>query len=176
MPPSKLIDAVEQAMQSAIARARGHLESEYGISATEAGTGGGDPDSLTLPGMTAIVGMGGSADLLIAFSFQAELIDVLYRRMTHDLDVQPDEVQRYREAAAGDVANTILGHCTVDLQKPDRPPILITPPVMLGQAKTIRRMKDAVFCTQALDTVFGRMNISLAGPRELFDAKLDYAR
>ncbi len=176
MPDSKLIDEVGQVMRFAIARTRSHFESEYGIGVTEAESGGGDLDSLTLLGMTAIIGMGGSVNLLIAFSFQEDLIDVLYRRMTHDFDVQPDEVEMYREAAAGEVVNTILGHCTIDLQNLDRPVISLTPPVILDQAKTIRRMKDAVFYTQSLSTVFGRMNISLVGPRDLFDSRLDYAR
>ena len=176
MPDSKLIDEVGQVMQFAIARTRSHFDSEYGISVTEADSGGGDLESLTLLGMTAIVGMGGSVNLLIAFSFQESLINVLYQRMTHDFDVRPDEVEMYREAAAGEVVNIILGHCTIDLQKLDRPVISITPPVIIDQVKTIRRMKNAVFYTQSLNTVFGHMNISLVGPRELFDSRLDYAR
>ncbi len=176
MPNSKLIDEVGQVMQFAIARARSHFESEYGISVTEAESGGGDLDSLTLLGMTAIIGMGGSVNLLIAFSFQEDLVNVLYQRMTRDFDVQPDEVEMYREAAAGEGVNTILGHCTIDLQNRDGPVISLTPPVILDQAKTIRRMKDAVFYTQSLKTDFGRMNISLVGPRDLFDSRLDYAR
>jgi len=176
MPNSKLIDEVGQVMQFAIARTRSHFASEFGISVTEADAGGGDLDSLTLLGMTAIIGMGGRVNLLIAFSFQESLIDVLYQRMTHDFEVRPDEVEMYREAAAGEVVNTILGHCTIDLQKLDRPVISLTPPVILDQAKTIRRMKNAVFYTQSLNTDSGRMNISLVGPQELFDSRLDYAR
>lgn len=176
MPDSTLIDEVGQVMQFAIARACSHFDSEYGIRVTEADSGGGDLESLNLLGMTAIIGMGGSVNLLVAFSFQEGLIDVLYRRMTHGFEVRPDEVEMYREAAAGEVVNTILGHCTIDLQKPDRPVISITPPVILDQAKTIRRMKNAVFYTQILNTDFGRMNISLVGPRELFNSRLDYAK
>jgi len=176
MSNTKLIDEVEQVMQSAIARTRSHFESEFGLSVTEADSGGGDMDSLALLDMTAIIGMGGRVNLLIAFSFQEGLINALYRRMTDDFAVKPDEVEMYRQAAAGEVVNTILGNCTIDLQKLDRQGISMTPPVILDRVKTIRRMKDAMFFTQTLNTVLGCVNISLVGPRELFDTRLDYVK
>ena len=48
MTDGKLLDEVEQVMQSAIARTRSHFESEYGVSVTEVASGAGDLDSLTL--------------------------------------------------------------------------------------------------------------------------------
>lgn len=172
----KLNAEVHQVMQSALARTRSYFESEFGISETVVETGEGDVNSLTLLDMTAIIGMGGQINLLIAFSFQSSLIDALYQRMTSDLDVQPDKIEMYREAAAGDVVNTVLGHCTIDLQKLDQQGISMTPPVILDQVKTIQRMKNSMFHTQSLSTALGRMNISLVGPRELFDTDLEYAK
>jgi CheY-specific phosphatase CheX len=176
MADSKLIDEVERVMQCAIGRTRSYFESEFQIGVNETGAGGGDLDSLTLLDMTAIIGMGGDVNLLIAFSFQDSLINTLYERMTSDFDVLPDEVEMYREAAAGEVVNTILGHCTIDLQKKGSQAISMTPPVVLDRVKTIRRMKNAMFYTQGLDTTLGLMTISLVGPRELFNTCLDYAK
>ena len=176
MISKKLNAEVHQVMQSALARTRSYYESEFGISETVVETGAGDVNSLTLLDMTAIIGMGGQINLLIAFSFQSSLIDALYQRMTSDLDVQPDKVEMFREAAAGDVVNTVLGHCTIDLQKLDEQGISMTPPVILDQVKTIQRMKNSMFYTQSLCTALGRMNISLVGPRELFDTDLEYAK
>ena len=136
MISKKLNAEVHQVMQSALARTRSYFESEFGISETVVETGAGDVNSLTLLDMTAIIGMGGQINLLIAFSFQSSLIDALYQRMTSDLDVQPDKVEMFREAAAGDVVNTVLGHCTIDLQKLDEQGISMTPPVILDQVKT----------------------------------------
>ena len=90
--------------------------------------------------------------------------------------VQPDEVQMYREATAGEVVNTILGNCTMDLQKLGQQIISMTPPIVLDHTKTIRRMKNSMFYTQTLHTKFGSMTISLVGSRELFNANLDYAK
>lgn len=172
----KLTNDVEPVMKSAIGRTQSYFNGEYGIKATEARSEGGDPDSLTLLDMTAIVRMGGGVNLLIAFSFQDALVDTLFKRMTADFDIAPDEVEMYREAAAGEAVNTILGHSTIDLQKTNGPAISMTPPVTLDRVKTIRRMKNAMFYTRSLDTEFGRMNISLVGPQELFDTHLDYVK
>lgn len=176
MSSTRVLDEVEQVMQSAIARTRGYFDSEFKVSVDEVDCGAGDLDSLTLLDMTAIIGMGGGINLLIAFSFDEGLINTLYQRMTDDLDVQPDEVQMYREATAGEVVNTILGNCTMDLQKLGQQIISMTPPIVLDHTKTIRRMKNSMFYTQTLHTKFGSMTISLVGPRELFNTNLDYAK
>lgn len=167
---------VEEVMQSAIARTCSYFETEFGIGVTAVDVDMGNLDSLALLDMTAIIGMGGLVNLLIAFSFQDGLINALYQRMTSDIQVQPDEVDMYREAAAGEVVNTILGHCTIDLQKLDRQGISMTPPVILDRTKTIRRMKNSMFYSQSLKTTFGRMSINLVGPLELFDINLDYSK
>ncbi|MDP3438997.1 MAG: chemotaxis protein CheX [Azonexus sp.] len=176
MLDKKLTKDVEPVMKSAIGRTQSYFNSEYGINVTESRSESGDLDSLTLLDMTAIIGMGGGVNLLIAFSFQDALIDTLFKRMSADFDVAPDEIEMYREAAAGEAVNTILGHSTIDLQQANGPPISMTPPVILDRVKTIRRMKNAMFYTRSLDTDFGRMNISLVGPQELFDTRLDYVK
>lgn len=176
MTEKKLLDEVDQVMRSVIARSRNFLEGEYQVSVTEMDGGAGDLESLTLLDLTAIIGMGGRFNLLVAFSFQDGLVNAIFERMTHDLDVQPEEVDMYREAAVGEVVNTILGHCTIDLQQMDQQGISMTPPIILDRAKTIRRMKNSMFYTQGMNTVFGRMNISLVGPRELFETNLDYVK
>lgn len=167
---------VEEVMQSAIARTCSYFETEFGISVTEVDAAVDNRDSLTLLDMTAIIGMGGLVNLLIAFSFQNGLIDALCQHMTRGIQIEPDEMAMYREAAAGEVVNTILGHCTIDLQKLDRRGISMTPPVVLDRAKTIRRTKNSMFFSRDLNTIFGQMSINLVRPLELFDKNLDYKK
>jgi CheY-specific phosphatase CheX len=176
MPDKKPIKNIQQVIKSAIARTSSYLESEYKIKVSVIKAEKGGLDSLTLLDMTVIIGMGGSVNLLIAFSFQESLLDELFKQMTTDFDVAPDEIEMYREASAGEVVNTILGHCTIDLQKTDGPAISMTPPVILDRVKTIKRMKNAMFYTESLNTDFGQLNISLVGPQELFDTQLDYVK
>jgi len=167
---------VMQVMQSVITRTRDYFDEEFGIGLIESDGGCGDVDSLTLHDMTAIIGMGGAVNLLIAFSFDKGLINALYEQMTADFDVQADEVQMFHKAAAGEVVNTVLGHCTVDFQEMDGRVISLTPPVIIDKVKHIHRMKDAMFYTQTLSTKLGRMDINLVGPRELFNTNLEYVK
>lgn len=173
MSDEKLILEV---MQSVIIRTRAYFEGEFGISVAEIINSEGNLNSFEPLDMTAIIGMNGAVNLLIVFSFQEGLINALYERMTEGFNVQPDEVEMYREAAAGEVVNTILGHCTIVLQKLDRRGISMTPPVIIDQVKSIRRMKDAMLHTQNLNTSLGDMNISLVGPRGRINTNLDYVK
>ncbi len=175
MSDEKLSELSGKVMQSIVTRTHAYFESEFGISVNETDSNAGHVDEITLFDMNAIIGLGGAVNMLIVFSFKESLLNALYERMTDGLDIQPDEVEMYHEEAAGEVVNTILGHCTIDLQKLDpRGAIAMTPPVILDRVKTIRRMKDAMFYTQSLDTAMGCMTISLVGPIKLFNKKLDY--
>jgi CheY-specific phosphatase CheX len=170
------IDEVRFVMQSVVERTRAYLEGEYGIGITEVDSCEDGPDCLMLFDMTAIVGMGGRINLLVAFSFQDRLISELYARMTEGFDVPPEEADTYREAAAGEVANTILGNCTIDLQDLDRGGISMTPPVVLSQVKTIRRMKGSMFYRNNIKTVAGGVAICLVGPKGSLLSGLEYAK
>jgi CheY-specific phosphatase CheX len=175
MPSEKLSELSVKVMQSIITRTSAYFDSEYGISVNETDTKAGHVDEITLFDMNAIIGLGGAVNMLIVFSFKENLLNTLYEQMTDGLDIQPEEVEMYHEEAAGETVNTILGHCTIDLQKLDsRGALAMTPPIILDRIKTIRRMKDAMFYTQSLDTTMGGMAISLVGPISLFNKRLDY--
>ena len=173
MSDVKMVNQVQQVMQSLVARTCHYFDQEYGIRLNKVDAVLLDQPSLTLLDMTAIIGIGGRLNMLITFSFDDDLVHMLYQRMTADFEVRPDEVAMFREAAAGELANTIVGHCTADLQHLDRQGISLTPPMIVNQAKTIRRMNDSIFCTQQLNTAHGHINISLSGPRDMFDTKLE---
>ena len=170
------IDDLKFVMQSAIARTHSYFENEYGISVSELDPDEASQDSLMLFETTAIIGLGGRINVLIAFSFQTCLINTLYERMTEGFAVEPGEVDAYREAAAGEVVNTILGNCTIDLQKLDRQAISLTPPVILNEVKTIRRIKGSVFHKRSLTTAWGSMTVCLIGPKERFRPNLEYSK
>ena len=175
MPNERLNALSVKVMQSILTRARSYFESEFGIGMTETDSNSGHVDTITLFDMNAIIGLGGAVNMLIVFSFKETLLNSLYKQLTDGLDIEPDEVNMYREEAAGEVVSIILGHCTIDLQKLDsRGSVAMTPPIILDRVKTIRRMKDAMFYTQSLDTTMGGMTISLVGPINLFNKKLDY--
>ncbi len=158
--PDKLIIDV---MQSVIKRTQAYFEGSFGISVDTMETSHISPESFPLLDMTVLMGFNGGVNLMVVFSFENALIDILYERMTQDLDIPDDETPFYREAAGGEIVNTILGHCTIDLQNLDRRGISLTPPSILDQAKSIRRTKNALLYTEHLQTLHGFLNIGLVG-------------
>jgi CheY-specific phosphatase CheX len=165
--------AADRVLSSIARRTSDYLGSEFGIEVSVAGIGRSDAEQLTLPRMTTLIALGGNVNFLVAFGFADRLIDLICARMTEGLGISAAELPGYREPAIGEAVNTIVGHCTGDLEEPVGPPITITPPVVLDGARTIRRMKDAVFYTRDFDSALGRITVSLVSPRTLLESTID---
>ncbi|MDD5030996.1 MAG: chemotaxis protein CheX [Rhodoferax sp.] len=157
---------------STLARTRSYFEEEFGIVVADMSQGGGDVATINIHGLTAIVGVGGPASLLVAFSFEQGLMDELYARMTDGIDIAAAEQDAYRGSVAGEIVNTIIGNCTGDLQN-NGEAISLTPPMIVDSIKHIHRMKDAIFICRSLHCEFGRVDINLVGPSELFAKSLN---
>lgn len=166
-PPGK---AAEQIAQAILSHARRYFESECQIEAAESGFGGGPLAALKLLDLTAVIGLGGGIRLRVAFSFEAALVDAVYRSMTRGFDERPEDVAGHREAAIGELLNTVLGNATTDLQHLHRRGISMTTPVIVGSGQTILPEHDDVFYTRGLRTPSGRLAIILIGPNVTFGA------
>lgn len=160
---------------SLLNRTQEFFETELGIEIRNIQTEAHDIDLLSLHDMTIIVAVGGHINLLIAMSFVQSLVEAIYVRLTADIEVPEGEEHQYRCEAAAETVNTILGHCTADLQNPDYR-ITLTPPVVLEEAKRLHRTKDAMFHCRRMETDFGVIDINFIGPRELFTVDLDYVK
>lgn len=172
MPYEKWIADV---VAATVARTCSYFDEEFGVKVTVAGEYPGEIDMLDIYGLTAIIGIGGPVSLLVAFSFEQCLIDALYERMTADVEVLPGEENEVRESVAAEIVNTIIGNCTADFQQQDRA-ISLTPPMVVDRVRHIHRMKDVVFIRRRMDTELGGVDISLVGPGEMFDSKLNYVK
>jgi len=168
-------DVMPKIMQSALDRTSAFLEQEMGITIASATPSMGKIDLLALRDITAIVGVGGSVNLLLAFSFQRRLLDELTAKFTEGLTFPDEERDLYLEDAAAEVVNIIAGHCTIDLADPDVI-ISLSPPVIVNEAKSIRRPNKGVFACLCLETKFGFVDINFIGPREIFDERLNYVK
>lgn len=157
-----------EVMNSVTARTRAYFESEFGLMTTENDSDAGNLETIILHDTTAVIVMGGAINLLVVFSFDAALLNAIYDSMMDGLDVEEEEIEMYRHAAAGDVINTVLGHSTIDLQKLDGNGISITPPTIVNNVKTIQKMQYTMFYAQSLITPLGKLTISLVGSDELF--------
>lgn len=170
-----VLPEIECVMDSALAQTCRYFASEFAMQADLLPPQTGNAESLTLRDMTASIGVGGAIDLFIAFSFQEGLIQALYERMTAGMNILPEEVEKLRKDAAGEIVNIVVGHCTADFQRLDLRRIPITPPVVLEHVKTIPLVPNAMFYQRRISTPFGTMDVNLIGPMALFTSGLDYA-
>ena len=162
-------------MDAILSRSRSVLASETALSVNGVEASSQNPSQLILHDTTAIAGLGGPVGLLIAFSFEKNLLDAIFERFTDDIDVPDDEIPIYRREAAAEIINIILGHCTMDMKYVDQT-ITLSPPVVVDQAKSIRRPKDAVFANMRIATDEGNLDVSIVGPKQLFDEKMNYIK
>lgn len=148
------------------------LALEAVISVTEAAPFACDVDELQLHDLTAIAGLGGAVNVLVGFSFERSLLDAVYARMTADIDVPAGEEALYLRETAAETVNLILGLSTADLGTLDMA-VVLSPPVILEDARSVYRPKKAVFASMRIHTERGFLDVSVVGPRELFDEHLN---
>ena len=162
-------------MQSVMTRTHAYFESEFDLKLTEHSCEKGKFENMMLLDTTAVIHVGGLINLLIAFSFESNLLNVIYEKMTEELEIELHEIEVYREAAASDVINTVVGHCTIDLLHLDQNGVAITPPAILNfnHVKKASHIKDAMFYTVNMNTPLGNMNISLVAQPEMLETNFN---
>jgi CheY-specific phosphatase CheX len=154
-------------------RTKSQLAAQAGIVPTAVRVAADEVDHLKLRHATAVIGVGGSVGMLIAFSLSQPMAEALYQRLTVGLDIPSDQEADFREAAVTEFANVVLGNCTADLAV-DGERVSLSPPVFLEDTKSIFRMKDARFGTVMMETPYGPLDIHMIGPCNMFDAQLNY--
>lgn len=154
---------IELVMQSVVTKTRDYFETEHHTGIIDVDLGVDSMPSPPLLDMTAIIGLGGLVNVQAVFSFQASLVNAVYAWMTEGFNDPPEAVEKHREAAIGELVNTVLGLCTKDLQHLDRRGIPMTPPIIVKQPCALATLNSSVFCTHSLLSAHGRLNISLIG-------------
>lgn len=154
---------IDLVMQSIVSKTRDYFENEHQTGLVDRAAGTHDMNTPPLLDMTAIIGLGGLVNLQAVFSFQAGLVSAVYGWMTVGFNDPPEAVNKHREAAIGELVNTVMGHCTKDLQHLDRQGIPMTPPVIYLQSSACPALDCAVLCTHHFLSAHGRLNISLMG-------------
>lgn len=163
---------VTQLLQSLLQRTQSYFQQEFGVVFTVQPAQALQQADLSTD--SAIIGLQGSVNLWVAFSPVPALSTLIYAQMTADFEVAPNEVTQFREAAMAEMANTVLGHCTADLQTGSRIALPMTPPLVLTAPKQIARQGAARLHGLRLSTAAGHLDILIAGPANLFQPNLDY--
>ena len=131
------------------------------------------PKERVLRDITAIVGVGSKAGIYIAFSYDDALIRALAAIYTAGLLIGPGEEELYIRETASDIVNVIVGNITAELAKRGEI-ITLSPPVLVGGARTIRGHRDATVAVLTLNFACGALDVEFVGPKCLFDEQLNY--
>lgn len=150
-------------MKSVLTRSQAYFDSEFQINISDRTYSEESMESISLLDTTAAMCTGGTINLFVLFSFDKALLNQIYNKMTDDIAIDDDEIEFYRQATAKDVINTVMGHCTIDWQSIDHLGVVLEPPIILDDIKKVRRLEQSIFYTTSIQTLFGKMVISLAG-------------
>lgn len=152
-------------MQSVLARTRGHLLTQYGLETEVTPPVVHADPALTLCGYSAVIGLGGPISIAVIASFDASLVRHILERDLGPGAIAEDELETYLGEAAAETTNVVLGHCTADLAEPGAP-VTLSPPLVILDARSFRRPRDAVFLGLSMQTPGGRLALHFVGPAE----------
>jgi len=132
-----------------------------------------DVHRLKLKYLTSIMAVEGQLHVLFAFSFDKQLINKIMQIYTAEIDTSDIAEEAYIEETAADMINLVLGNSLKCFSISGKT-IQLTPPVVITEAKTIYRNKQAKFLTADIVTHKGSLQIYCIGPKVLFDSELNY--
>jgi CheY-specific phosphatase CheX len=166
---------VKAFLDALTARTRAFFHEELGLATVETAFHFDDVQKLDLRHLTAILSATGQLKLYLAYSFDASLIEAAFAAYTADLDIAEDEREDAIQETAGDIINIIVGNALADVTN-SGPPIALSPPIILTEAKSVMRHRGAKFASAELTAGIGALAIHLIGPGELFDDALEYVK
>ncbi len=164
---------VSSLLSSILARVKYVLGEEANIEVREVLSIDSAVDKLHLHDMTVLAGLGSPVNVLVAFSFEEDLVVGLFEGMAEGLELDGEDIDLYKEECAAEAINIVLGLSTADLQSEDIT-ISLSPPVVLDNARWIHRHKNAHFACMRLTTDRGFLDVNVVGPRDLFDERMNY--
>jgi CheY-specific phosphatase CheX len=126
----------------------------------------GDIDVISPRDMTAVIGMSGATKILIAYSFDHDLVSAILAQETSSLDIPGDELNVYRHDVIAELANVVLRHSTKSFESQGET-IGISPPMVIEGENNFRRPKGAVFTCYRCRTLHGVLDVYCISPKDL---------
>ena len=159
-------DIVVRINNSVLVSTRAYFEDWLKIEFISVKVSSGDVDVINPKDLTAVMGISGSTKILIAYSFEHDLVSHILAQETALLDIPGDELHLYRHDVIAELANIVIGHSTKTLAKPGET-IGISPPLVIDGANNFRRPKGAVFTCFSCSTAQGKFDVYCISPKDL---------
>jgi len=130
------------------------------------------PKKVKLKKNTAMLGTGGSVQVLITMGYDDKLLDKVVEAFLEGEEAEEDELEEIQESVSCEVVNTIVGNA---LKNPlDGTTLGITPPILISEAKSLFKQKSSEIAAATIKTKFGEMLLTVVGPKELFSKTLNF--
>ena len=130
------------------------------------------PKKVKLKKNTAMLGTGGSIQVLITMGYDDKLLDKVVEAFLEGEEIEEDELEEIQESVSCEVVNTIVGNA---LKNPlDGTTLGITPPILISEAKSLFKQKSSQIAAATIKTEFGDMLLTAVGPKELFSDTLNF--
>lgn len=118
-------------------------------------------DKIDLKKYTTMIGIGGAINLLFYVTYNDLLLNNLTRAFAYG-EITETEFIELRDSAAGEIANTIVGHAISDFPNKGKG-VTITPPVTIEDAKSILKTNGTGMIAALLVTPYGNMEFNVIG-------------
>ena len=130
------------------------------------------PKKVELKKNTAMIGTGGSVQVLITMGYDDELLEKVVEAFLEGEEIEEDEKDEIRESVSCEFVNTIVGNA---LKNPlDGTTLSITPPILICEAKSLFKQKSSKIAVAKIQTDFGEMLLTTIGPKETFSKELNF--
>lgn len=153
-------------------RAVGFLKEDMGIDVSSEKVEIMSPKKVELKKNTAMIGTGGSIQVLITIGYDDELLSKITDAFLDGEEVDDEEMEEVQESVSCEFVNTIVGNA---LKNPvDGTTLSITPPILISEAKSLFKQKDSKIAVVTLNTEFGEMLLTTIGPKDSFSQELNF--
>lgn len=155
-----------------VQRAMSFLQDELGINVETDNIELLSPQKVELKKNTAMIGTGGSIQVLITIGYDDALLGKIVEAFLEGEELDEDEKDEIHESVSCEFVNTIVGNA---LKNPlDGTTLSITPPILIHEAKSLFKHKTSKIAVATIQTEFGEMLLTTIGPKETFAKELNF--
>ena len=161
----------KKVLKMIVERTSAFLKEEVSINVTNAEYSTEDAVFLKLRHITSIISVEEYLKMTIAFSYDLGLITKMFENYTIGLSIGEEEKEMYLEETSGDIINIVIGNILSQIYHPKT--IHLSTPVIISEAKSVVRYKDASFLSACINTQYGTLSIFSILPNTLNSIQLN---
>ncbi|MFT5661394.1 MAG: CheY-specific phosphatase CheX [Sulfurimonas sp.] len=155
-----------------VKRSISFLQNDLEINVSSDSTDGVSTKKVNLKKNTAMIGTGGSVQVLVTMGYDDALLDKIIEAFLEGEEIDEDEMDEVKESVSCEVINTIVGNA---LKNPlDDTALSITPPILIYEATSLFKQKSSQIVTATIKTEFGEMLVTVVGPKASYSKTLNF--